>query len=103
MELADINPRFHFLLTEGRGYGLDKELTFINAKAVKNTRGIKNSLLKYHRQSGHITGYRLEGWKQWLYKTSDLDRLEQEYMTGTSQSDKISGSTLMEGNATYSA
>ena len=57
----------------------------LNAKQVQELTGISSGLLKYHRNSGHIRGYRLEGEKEWLYRIDQINRLMTEHISDTQQ------------------
>jgi phage terminase Nu1 subunit (DNA packaging protein) len=59
--------------------------TLINAKQVQELTGISASLLKYHRTSRHIKGYRVEGEKEWLYRLDQVNRLMAEHISDTQQ------------------
>jgi len=57
----------------------------VNAKLINDLSGISSSLLKYHRQRGHIKGYHLNPGREWLYRLDQVNRLQHEGIKNTRQ------------------
>ena len=54
---------------------MNQATTLVNSRQIQKLTGITRSNLKYHRLSGHIQAYHLEGQKQWFYKADRVNKL----------------------------
>lgn len=74
----------------------------LNAHSIKELTGIEPSPLKYHRNEGHIRGYRLQNGREWLYRLDQVNKLIDERLEKATRQNNtelaiISSSKLMEG------